>query len=162
MEVLRDLFFSTGFAESFRPEQYNRRYSPVLRKGPGNEVVSPYGQLHSHTPVISASPVTLTWIAKVIWEGDGHITRGLGTGMPKTRGCPYHYNNGTQSSSCIRYFRKEKRTGVEMRPAIFSGIGQIANSPRSIYKILTWLRGLLIIFLHFSFLSCAQVSFGSC
>ena len=42
------------------------------------------------TPVIWASPVTLililTQIAKVIWEGDAHITRVFGVGMPKTRG----------------------------------------------------------------------------
>ena len=38
--------------------------------------------------------ITLTQIAKVIWEGDVHITRVLGIGMPKTRGCPYHCDNG--------------------------------------------------------------------
>ena len=44
------------------------------------------------TLVIRASPVTLTLtqIAKVIWERDAYITRVLGMGMPKTRGCPYH------------------------------------------------------------------------
>ena len=31
-------------------------------------------------------------IAKVISEGDAHITRGLGIGTPKTRECPYHSN----------------------------------------------------------------------
>ena len=94
-----------------------------------------FGHPDSQTSVIWASPVTLTltWIAKIISEGDAHITRVLGTGMPKTRGCPYHYNSGTQSSSCIRLFGKEERTGAEMPPAIFSGIGQFANSPRSIY-----------------------------
>ena len=48
------------------------------------------------TLVIWASPVTLTLtqIAKVIWEGDVHITRVLGMGMPKTRGCPYHFDTG--------------------------------------------------------------------
>ena len=100
---------------------------------------------HFQTLVIWASPVTITvtvtliWIVKVIWEEDALITRVLGTGMPKTRGYPYHYHNGTQSSSCIRYFRKEKRTGAEMPPAIFSGIGQFANSHVRYIKILTWL-----------------------
>ena len=51
------------------------------------------------TLVIWASPVTLTLtltqIAKVIREGDAHITRILGMGMPKTRGCPYHWNSAT-------------------------------------------------------------------
>ena len=46
------------------------------------------------TLVIWVSPValtlTLTQIAKVISEGDVLITRVLGMGMPKTRGCPYH------------------------------------------------------------------------
>jgi len=45
------------------------------------------------TLVIWASgPVTL--ITKVIWEGNTHITRVLGMGMPKTRGCLYHCNRG--------------------------------------------------------------------
>ena len=39
--------------------------------------------------------LTLTQIAKVILEGDAHITRALGMGMPKTRGCPYHCNIGS-------------------------------------------------------------------
>ena len=38
------------------------------------------------TLVIWASPVTLTIIAKIRWDGDAHITRVLGMGMPKTRG----------------------------------------------------------------------------
>ena len=38
----------------------------------------------------------LTQIAKVIWEGDVHVTRVLGMGMAKTRGCPYHCNNGLE------------------------------------------------------------------
>ena len=42
--------------------------------------------------VIWASPVTLTQIAKVIWEGDAPITRVLGMERPKTRGCPCHCN----------------------------------------------------------------------
>ena len=40
---------------------------------------------------IWASPVTQ--ITKVIGEGNAHITRVLGMGMPKTRGNPYHCNN---------------------------------------------------------------------
>ena len=53
---------------------------------------------HVKWSVIWASLVTLsltlTQIAKVIWEGDVHITRVLGIGMPKTRGCPYHCDTG--------------------------------------------------------------------
>ena len=41
------------------------------------------------------TPVTLTQIAKVIWEGDAYITWVLGMGMPKTRGCPYHCNSSS-------------------------------------------------------------------
>ena len=41
--------------------------------------------------VIWASPVILTQIAKVIWEGDAPITRILGMERPKTRGCPCHW-----------------------------------------------------------------------
>ena len=36
--------------------------------------------------------LTLTQIAKVVLEGDAHITTVLGMGMPKTRVCPYHCN----------------------------------------------------------------------
>ena len=39
--------------------------------------------------------LTLTQIAKVVQEGDAHITRVLGMGLPKTRGCPYHWNSAT-------------------------------------------------------------------
>ena len=46
-----------------------------------------------------ASPVTLTQIAKVIWEGDANITRVWGVGMPKARGCPYHCNNAVAEST---------------------------------------------------------------
>ena len=52
-----------------------------------------YGHLHSQNPSDMAIPVTLTQMAKVIWEGDAHITRVLGMGMPKTQGCPYHCNS---------------------------------------------------------------------
>ena len=50
----------------------------------------------SKTLVIWTFPVTLTLtqIAKVIWEGDAHITRVLGMGMPKTPGWPYHCDTG--------------------------------------------------------------------
>ena len=40
------------------------------------------GILIVKTPCDMASSVTLTQIAKVLWEGDAHITRGLGMGMP--------------------------------------------------------------------------------
>ena len=44
--------------------------------------------------------LTLTQIAKVIWEGRGcpYHYRVLGMGMPKTRGCPYHCNSGLSST----------------------------------------------------------------
>ena len=53
------------------------------------------------TLVIWASPVTLTLtqIAKVIWEVDAHITRVLGMGMPKTRAWPCHCNTGALTST---------------------------------------------------------------
>ena len=48
------------------------------------------------TLVILVSPVTLTLtltqIAKVMWEGDAHITMR----MLKTRGCSYHCDSGIQ------------------------------------------------------------------
>ena len=37
--------------------------------------------------------LTLTQIAKVVWEGDALMTRVLGMGMLKTRECPYHCDN---------------------------------------------------------------------
>ena len=53
------------------------------------------------TLVIWTSPVTLTLsltqTAKVIWEGNTHIPRVLGLGIPKTLGCPYHCNTGNFS-----------------------------------------------------------------
>ena len=42
--------------------------------------------------IFESLTLTLTQIAKVILEGDAHITRVLGMGIPKTRGCPYHCN----------------------------------------------------------------------
>ena len=50
--------------------------------------------------VIWASPasnITLAiWVrVRVGVTGDAHITRVLGMGIPKTRGCSYHSNNGT-------------------------------------------------------------------
>ena len=47
--------------------------------------------------VIWTSPVTLTLsqIAKLIKEGDAHISRALRMEIPKTRGCPYHCNTGS-------------------------------------------------------------------
>ena len=42
--------------------------------------------------MIWASPSNITfaiWV-RVRVTGDVHITRVLGMGMPKTRGCPYH------------------------------------------------------------------------
>ena len=54
------------------------------------------------TLVIWASPVTLTIIAKIRWDGDAHITRVLGMGMPKTRGCPYPFNSTQRSPNSPR------------------------------------------------------------
>ena len=47
--------------------------------------------------VIWTSPVTLTLsqIAKLMKEGDAHISRVLRMEIPKTRGCPYHCNTGS-------------------------------------------------------------------
>ena len=61
------------------------------------------------TLVIWASPVTLILIhiAKVIWEGDAHITRVLRMGMPKTQGCSYHCNTASFHpllSWCIPFY----------------------------------------------------------
>ena len=51
---------------------------------------------------VSPVTLTLTQIAKVIWEGDAHITRVLGMGMPKTGGCPYHCFTGLKIASLGR------------------------------------------------------------
>ena len=47
--------------------------------------------------VIWTSPVTLTLsqIAKLIKGGDAHIPRVLRMEIPKTPGCPYHFNTGS-------------------------------------------------------------------
>ena len=54
------------------------------------------------TLVIWTSPVTLTIIAKIRWDGDAHITRVLGMKIPKTRGCPYHCNSAQRSPNSPR------------------------------------------------------------
>ena len=46
------------------------------------------------TLVIGASPSHITLAIWVRVTGDAHITRCLGMGMPKTRGCPYHCDIG--------------------------------------------------------------------
>ena len=63
----------------------------------------PLSQWYEHPRVLSiliviwASPshITLAIWVRVRVTGDAHITRVLGMGMPKTRGCPYHYDIGT-------------------------------------------------------------------
>ena len=67
------------------------------------------------TLVIRASPVTLTLaqIVKLIWEGDAHITRVLGMGMPKSRGCPYHCDTGPEI-----FLLKESWLHVMIKPGI--------------------------------------------
>ena len=49
------------------------------------------------TLVIWTSPshITLAIWVRVRVTGDAHITRVLGMGMTKTRGCPYHFDIGT-------------------------------------------------------------------
>ena len=68
------------------------------------------------TPVIWASPVTLiliiTQIAKVIWEGDAHITRVFGVGMPKTRGA---FITVTAARTQISRQWVHKSSGYELR-----------------------------------------------
>ena len=51
------------------------------------------------TLVIWASPSHITlaiWVkVRIRVTEDAHITRVLGMGMPKTQGCPYHFDIGT-------------------------------------------------------------------
>ena len=77
--------------EKARARQQNGR---KLGRGRAYIFVFCHGDMHMGTPVpktllIWASPVTLTLtvtqIAKVIWEGDTHITRVWGMGSPKRR-----------------------------------------------------------------------------
>ena len=66
--------------------------------------VSPFPKPNTKKPSVKSPLViwaylvslTLTQIAKVIWEGDAHITRVLGMVMPKTQGYPYHCNIATE------------------------------------------------------------------
>ena len=53
------------------------------------------------TLVISASPSRTNLAIWVRVTGDAHITRVLGTGKPKTRGCPYHCDNGSGNENRI-------------------------------------------------------------
>ena len=65
----------------------------------------PLSQWYEHPRVLSiliviwASPSHITlaiWVrVRVRVTGDTNITRVLGMGMPKTRGCPYHFDIGT-------------------------------------------------------------------
>ena len=72
--------------------------------------------------VIWASPVTLTLtqIGKVIWEGDIHITRVLGIGMPKTRGCPYHCDTGLLPQKRKRDLNGEQSCTVTVIKEVYS------------------------------------------
>ena len=70
--------------------------------------------------MILASPVTLTQIAKVIWEGDVHITRVLGMGMPKTRGCPYHCDTGLLPQKGKRDLNGEQSCTVTVIKEVYS------------------------------------------
>ena len=78
------------------------------------------------TLVIWAFPVTLiltltqTQIAKVIWEGDVHITRVLGMGMPKTRGCPYHCDTGLLPQKGKRDLNGEQSCTVTVIKEVYS------------------------------------------
>ena len=75
--------------------------------------------------VIWASPVTLTQIAKVIWEGDSPITRVLGMERPKTRGCPCHCNTEDV----------DKRSGYEIRTVLETLLQIQAQPPGNWVKI---------------------------
>ena len=78
------------------------------------------------TLVIWAFPVTLiltltqTQIAKVIWEGDVHITRVLGMGIPKTRGCPYHCDTGLLPQKGKRDLNGEQSCTVTVIKEVYS------------------------------------------
>ena len=74
------------------------------------------------TLVIWASPVTLnlTQIAKVIWEGDADITRVLGMGMPKTRGCPYRCDTGLLPQKGKRDLNGEQSCTVTVIKEVYS------------------------------------------
>ena len=82
--------------------------SPRFRR-PHSEIPTDMGIPFSYYPGIRL---------RVRVTGHAHITRVLGMGMPKTRGCPYHCDTGSR----IRHFRNQKGTGAEMRPAIVSWI----------------------------------------
>ena len=103
-----------------RPCQRNVMSYPVNtlgdeREKKRRELLSFFSRLpHQHpcsfgVPILKSlgiwvSPVTLTLtqIAKVIWEGDANITRVLGMEMPKTGGCPYHCFTGLKIASLGR------------------------------------------------------------
>ena len=74
------------------------------------------------TLVILTSPVTLTLtqIAKVIWEGNVHIARVLGMGMPKTRGCPYHCDTGLPPQKGKRDLNGEQSCTVTVIKEVYS------------------------------------------
>ena len=75
-----------GIVKNTRKERtYSGKVREGLELGCGpNRCYSNMGIPIFKTPVIWASYVTLTLtqIAKVIWEGDAHIPRVLGMGMP--------------------------------------------------------------------------------
>ena len=70
-----------------------RREETGERKGGGVPVIwaSPrFGHPHSQNPSDVGIPcINLTQIAKVVWEGNAHITRVFGMGMPKTWLSPF-------------------------------------------------------------------------
>ena len=57
-------------------------------------------------------------------------------GCPKRGDAHITLTTALNPHPALATFRKEKRTGVEMRPAIFSGIDQFANSPRSLIRFI--------------------------
>ena len=86
-------------------------------------------------------PLTLTQIAKVIWEGDAHITRVLGMGTPKRRGCPYDCNS---RNNVVMW----KHSVSCMISQIKSGSGLITDCP-VVYTVCRALHVCLITCLSF-------------
>ena len=86
-----------------RPQGFSlkKRVAPpiFLGKSTGDEVAR-LGIPIPKTLVIWAfpSPITLAIWVRVnvkVYTGNAHITRALGMGMPKKRGCPYHWDTAS-------------------------------------------------------------------
>ena len=71
------------------------------------------------TLVIRTSPsdITLAIWVRVSATGDTHITRVLGMGIPKTRGCPYHCNTVAEKLATLspgRFSLAPRRRRVQL------------------------------------------------